>query len=202
MTAIMTFTIDEDGWCQQARQMLSPNHNERPEGQPVELLVIHNISLPPGQFGGPYITDMFLNRLDCDLHPFFDQLRELRVSSHFFIRRTGELIQFVPTEKRAWHAGASSFMGREGCNDFSIGIEVEGTDFVPFEPAQYKTLTALTKALADRYPQMKNVTGHEHIAPVRKTDPGPFFDWTGYSQALIDNDINLIPWFGDTSPTC
>ncbi len=196
----MTFTIDEDGWCQQARQMLSPNHNERPEGQPVELLVIHNISLPPGQFGGPYIADMFLNRLDCDLHPFFDQLRELRVSSHFFIRRTGELIQFVPTEKRAWHAGVSSFMGREGCNDFSIGIEVEGSDFVPFEPAQYRTLTALTKALAARYPQMKNVTGHEHIAPVRKTDPGPFFDWAGYSQAMTVNGINLVPWFGDTSP--
>ena len=198
----MTFTIDQDGWCPQARQMLSPNHNERPEGQPVELLVIHNISLPPGQFGGPYITDMFLNRLDCDQHPFFDQLRGLKVSSHFFIRRTGELIQFVPTEKRAWHAGASSFMGREGCNDFSIGIEVEGTDFVPFEPAQYKTLASLTKALAARYPQMKNVTGHEHIAPVRKTDPGPFFDWAGYSQAMADNDIDLVPWFGDTPPTC
>ena len=198
----MTFTIDQDGWCPQARQMLSRNHNERPEGQPVELLVIHNISLPPGQFGGPYITDMFLNRLDCDQHPFFDQLRGLKVSSHFFIRRTGELIQFVPTEKRAWHAGASSFMGREGCNDFSIGIEVEGTDFVPFEPAQYKTLASLTKALAARYPQMKNVTGHEHIAPVRKTDPGPFFDWAGYSQAMADNDIDLVPWFGDTPPTC
>ena len=198
----MTFTIDRDGWCPQARQMLSPNHNERPEGQPVELLVIHNISLPPGQFGGPYITDMFLNRLDCDQHPFFDQLRKLKVSSHFFIRRTGELIQFVPTEKRAWHAGASSFMGREGCNDFSVGIEVEGTDFVPFEPAQYKTLAALTKALAARYPQMKNVTGHEHIAPIRKTDPGPFFDWTGYCQAMADNGIDLVPWFGDTSPAC
>ena len=198
----MTFTIDRDGWCPQARQMLSPNHNERPEGQPVELLVIHNISLPPGQFGGPYITDMFLNRLDCDQHPFFDQLRKLKVSSHFFIKRTGELIQFVPTEKRAWHAGASSFMGREGCNDFSVGIEVEGTDFVPFEPAQYKTLAALTKALAARYPQMKNVTGHEHIAPIRKTDPGPFFDWTGYCQAMADNGIDLVPWFGDTSPAC
>ena len=198
----MTFTIDRDGWCPQAHQMLSPNHNERPEGQPVELLVIHNISLPPGQFGGPYITDMFLNRLDCDQHPFFDQLRGLKVSSHFFIRRTGELIQFVPTEKRAWHAGASSFMGREGCNDFSIGIEVEGTDFVPFEPAQYKTLASLTKALAARYPQMKNVTGHEHIAPVRKTAPGPFFDWAGYSQAMADNGIDLVPWFGDTPPTC
>lgn len=198
----MTFTIDQDGWCPQARQMLSPNHNDRPEGQPVELLVIHNISLPPGQFGGPYITDMFLNRLDCDQHPFFDQLRKLKVSSHFFIKRTGELIQFVPTEKRAWHTGASSFMGREGCNDFSVGIEVEGTDFVPFEPAQYKTLAALTKALAARYPQMKNVTGHEHIAPIRKTDPGPFFDWTGYCQAMADNGIDLVPWFGDTSPAC
>ncbi len=204
MTAvsIMTLTIDKGGWCPQARQMPSPNHNDRPEGQPVELLVIHNISLPPGQFGGPYIVDMFLNRLDCDLHPFFGQLRELRVSSHFFIRRTGELIQFVPTGKRAWHAGVSSFMGRESCNDFSIGIEVEGTDFVPFEPVQYQTLTALTKALAERYPQMRHVAGHEHIAPVRKTDPGPFFDWTGYRQSLSDNGVNLTPWFGDSLSTC
>lgn len=196
----MTLTIDRDGWCQQAHQMLSPNHNERPKGQPVELLVIHNISLPPGQFGGTYIADMFLNRLDCGLHPFFGQLRELRVSSHFLIRRDGELLQFVPTEKRAWHAGISSFMGRENCNDFSIGIELEGTDFVPFEPMQYQALATLTKALVKRYPLMKNVTGHQHIAPVRKTDPGPCFDWAGYGQILADGDIALIPWFGETSP--
>ena len=202
MTVPMTFSIDQEGWCLQARQLPSPNHNERPEGLPVELLVIHNISLPPGQFGGPYITDLFLNRLDYDEHPFFDQLRQLRVSSHFFIRRTGELIQFVPTEKRAWHAGKSSFMGKEGCNDFSIGIEMEGTDFVPFEPTQYQTLIALTKALAKRYPQMRHVTGHEHIAPVRKTDPGPFFDWKGYRQALTDNGIALDHWFGDATATC
>ncbi len=194
-------TIDHDGWCQQAHQLPSPNHNERPEGQPIELLVIHNISLPPGQFGGPFIADMFLNRLDFDMHPFFNQLRELKVSSHFFIRRTGELIQFVPTEKRAWHAGVSSFKGKESCNDFSIGIEVEGTDFVPFEPVQYLTLAALTKALAARYPSMQHITGHEHIAPVRKTDPGPFFDWLHYSQLLTDNGVSLTTWFGNTKQT-
>lgn len=194
----MLFTIDNDGWCPQAKQMLSPNHNDRPEGQSVDLLIIHNITLPPGQFGGPYIADMFMNRLDCDLHPFFDQLRDLHVSSHFFIRRTGELVQFVPTEKRAWHAGVSNFKGREGCNDFSIGIEVEGTDFVPFEPAQYDTLVALTKALKIRYPQMQTVTGHEHVAPVRKTDPGPFFDWIGYQRRLEEQQVALEHWYGNT----
>ena len=194
----MLFTIDQDGWCPQAKRLLSPNHNERPEGQSVDLLIIHNITLPPGQFGGPYIADMFMNRLDCDLHPFFDQLRNLHVSSHFFIRRTGELLQFVPTEKRAWHAGVSNFKGREGCNDFSIGIEVEGTDFVPFEPAQYDTLAALTKALKTRYPQMRTVTGHEHVAPVRKTDPGPFFDWPSYQRRLEEQQVALEYWYGNS----
>lgn len=175
--------IDNEGWCGDAIRLDSPNQNERPENQAIDLLVIHNITLPPGEFGGPYIEDLFLNRLDCDRHPFFDQLRSLKVSSHFFIRRDGTLIQFVSADKRAWHAGISSYRGRSGCNDFSIGIEIEGTDFVPFEQQQYDTLVSLTAALCRRYP-LETVTGHQHIAPERKTDPGPFFDWKKYQQQL------------------
>lgn len=175
--------IDKEGWCLEANRLVSPNQNERPSGQEIDLLVIHNISLPPGHFGGYFIADLFLNRLDCDAHPFFDQLRSLKVSSHFFIRRDGSLFQFVSCDKRAWHAGVSSFADREGCNDFSIGIELEGTDFVSFEPAQYDTLASLTAALCRRYP-LKAITGHQHIAPARKTDPGPFFDWQRYKKML------------------
>lgn len=178
------FQIGEDGWCSGAQHMPSPNFDPRAPGTQVDLLVIHNISLPPGQFGGQYIADLFTNRLDCDAHPYFDQLRSLRVSAHFLIRRDGEVIQFVSANDRAWHAGASVFCGRERCNDFSIGIELEGTDFEPFETAQYDTLVALTHALKSRYP-LTDVAGHEHIAPGRKTDPGPFFDWGRYRKALI-----------------
>ncbi len=180
--------IDKEGWCPQATHLVSPNQNERPAGQEIDLLVIHNISLPPGQFGGHSIADLFLNRLDCDAHPFFDQLRTLKVSSHFFIRRDGSLFQFVSADRRAWHAGVSSFAGREGCNDFSIGIELEGTDFIPFEPVQYDTLVFLTEALCRHYP-LKFITGHQHIAPVRKTDPGPFFDWTHFQKKLEETDL-------------
>lgn len=190
--------IEKDGWCREANRLMSPNQNERPDGQEIDLLVIHNISLPPGQFGSHWIADLFLNRLDCDAHPFFDQLRSLKVSSHFFIRRDGSLFQFVSGDKRAWHAGVSSFAGRKGCNDFSIGIELEGTDFIPFEPAQYDTLVSLTVALCRRYP-LKAITGHQHIAPVRKTDPGPFFDWTRYKKMLAETDAfppgNTFPDF-------
>jgi AmpD protein len=149
----------------------------------IDLLVIHNISLPPGQFGGPFIADLFTNCLNCDADPYFEQLRAMRVSAHFLIRRDGQLMQFVSAEARAWHAGASSFQGRERCNDFSIGIELEGSDFVPFEQRQYDSLAALTCALQQRYP-LKHVAGHEHIAPGRKTDPGPFFDWNIYRQRV------------------
>lgn len=175
--------IDKEGWCQQATRLVSPNQNERPDDREIDLLVIHNISLPPGQFGGHCIADLFLNRLDCDAHPFFDQLRTLKVSSHFFIRRDGSLIQFVSADKRAWHAGVSSFRGQEGCNDFSVGIELEGSDFVSFESEQYETLVSLTQALCRRYP-LKTIAGHQHIAPSRKTDPGPFFDWSRYKKML------------------
>lgn len=175
--------IDKEGWCLQATRLVSPNQNDRPDNEEIDLLVIHNISLPPGQFGGHCIADLFLNRLDCNAHPFFDQLRALKVSSHFFIRRDGSLFQFVSADKRAWHAGVSSFKGREGCNDFSVGVELEGTDFVSFEPEQYVTLVSLTDALRQRY-SLKTITGHQHIAPLRKTDPGPFFDWQLYKKML------------------
>jgi AmpD protein len=177
------FAIDADGWSAGAQRLPSPNFDARPEGGVVDLLVVHNISLPPGRFGGPYIADLFRNCLDYAADPYFEQLRSLRVSAHFLIRRDGSVIQFVSADARAWHAGVSSFGGRERCNDFSIGIELEGSDFVPFEPVQYETLAALTAALERRY-GFADVAGHEHIAPGRKTDPGPFFDWAAYRAAL------------------
>jgi AmpD protein len=175
--------IDKRGWCPQAQHFASPNHNPRPSGTAVSLLVLHNISLPAGQFGTPHIQDLFLNRLDCDTHPDFASLRDLRVSAHFLIRRDGRVLQFVSTLERAWHAGVSNFQGREGCNDFSIGIELEGTDFEPFEAAQYASLRDLSLALIRRH-EIACVAGHQHIAPGRKTDPGPYFDWQGYAEQL------------------
>lgn len=175
------FTIDDAGWCRELRHADCSNFDPRPEGADVSLLVIHNISLPPGEFGGPHIEDLFANRLDCDAHPYFDQLRGLRVSAHFLIRRDGQALQFVSTCDRAWHAGVSNFNGRERCNDFSIGIELEGTDTVDFCDAQYRTLAALAHALLQRHP-ICDVRGHEHIAPGRKTDPGPHFDWERLSH--------------------
>lgn len=177
------FEIAADGWGSQVTRMPSPNCDVRPAGTDISLLVIHNISLPPGQFGGGYIAELFTNQLDCDIHPYFEQLRPLRVSAHFLIRRDGAVVQFVSANQRAWHAGVSSFAGRERCNDFSIGIEMEGTDFEPYTPAQYASLLELTAALQSRYPVL-DVVGHEHIAPGRKTDPGPFFDWRYYRQEL------------------
>lgn len=181
------FAIDADGWASGVTRLPSPNCDARAEGTAIDLLVIHNISLPPGQFGGSHVGDLFLNCLDCDAHPYFDQLRTLRVSAHFLIRRDGEVMQFVAAGDRAWHAGQSRFRGRERCNDFSIGIELEGTDFEAFEDAQYAALAELTEALRTRYP-LTAVTGHEHIAPGRKTDPGPYFDWVRYRKSLIHND--------------
>lgn len=181
---VSAIRIDADGWADQALRMPSPNFDQRAEGTEIALLVVHNISLPPGEFGGPHIADLFLNRLDCDAHPYFDQLRSLRVSAHFLIRRDGALVQFVSAHDRAWHAGVSAFCGRERCNDFSIGIELEGTDDLPFEPAQYDTLAALTAALRAAYP-LADVMGHEDIAPGRKTDPGPCFDWQRYEHDYL-----------------
>ena len=175
--------LDEAGWCVQARRLPSPNFDARPVGAAVDLLVVHNISLPPDEFGGSYIEALFLNCLDCSQHPYFERLRDLKVSAHFLILRDGSLLQFVSANDRAWHAGASVFQGRERCNDFSIGVELEGSDFRPFEDAQYRTLAALADALAANYP-LKHLAGHEHIAPGRKTDPGPFFDWKRLAQQV------------------
>jgi AmpD protein len=175
--------IDRAGRVRAARQLPSPNCDARPRGMPVDLLVVHNISLPPGQYGGEAIVDLFLNRLDPDAHPFYAQLLALRVSAHFLVRRDGELIQFVPCGRRAWHAGVSSFGGRTRCNDFSIGVELEGSDHDPFEDAQYERLAALVRLLRSRY-RLDHLAGHSDIAPGRKTDPGPHFDWPRLHAAL------------------
>lgn len=175
------FVIDSAGWCQQALRIPSPNFDVRPMDAIPDLLVIHNISLPPGEFGGDAIVQLFCNQLNCSAHPYFEQLRNVRVSSHFLIARNGALVQFVSVNDRAWHAGVSKFRGRSGCNDFSIGIELEGTDYDPFQPVQYAALANLTWALQSVCP-LANVVGHQHIAPVRKTDPGPCFDWLRYQQ--------------------
>ncbi len=171
------------GVLEAARQVPSPNCDERPPGTAVDLLVIHNISLPPGRFGGSAIEELFTNTLDCERDAGFRALRGLRVSAHFLIRRRGELLQFVPCDLRAWHAGVSSWGGRSRCNDFSIGVELEGTDDRAYSAAQYLRLAWLTRALQARYP-ITGITGHGDIAPGRKTDPGPAFDWPRY-RALI-----------------
>lgn len=167
--------LDADGWLDSARRVLSPNCDARPEGE-VSLVVVHNISLPPGEFGGPHIEALFQNRLDPDLHPYFATIQGLRVSAHFLIRRDGELVQFVPCALRAWHAGQSNWQGRERCNDFSLGIELEGADDQSFEAVQYQCLNELLVVLRRHYP-IEAVTGHSDIAPGRKTDPGPCFEW-------------------------
>lgn len=171
------------------RFVASPHCDERPAESTIELIVVHGISLPAGQFGLHYITDLFLGQLNCEAHPSFMPLDGLRVSAHCLIRRDGEIIQYVPFNKRAWHAGVSSWRGREQCNDFSVGIELEGTDEVPYTEAQYAMLAELVDALRDAYPAIDEqaVTGHEHIAPGRKTDPGPVFDWHRLQQLSTAN---------------
>lgn len=178
-------------WVQEARHVPSPNYNERPDGAVVDLIVVHNISLPPGQFGGPYIDDFFQNQLSIEADPFFAEIKDLQVSAHFLIRRDGALHQYVGCDKRAWHAGASSWCGREQCNDFSIGIELEGTDTTPFTTAQYQQLAALIQLLRQEYPsiQADRIVGHEDIAPGRKTDPGPCFDWALLQEYLAEEHI-------------
>ena len=165
------------GWLASARRIESPNQDLRPEGMPVSLVVIHNISLPPDEFGGPGVIEFFTNRLDPAAHPYYATIAGLRVSAHFYVRRDGELIQFVSCDARAWHAGASTWQGRERCNDFSIGIELEGSDTQPFADAQYDRLNALLRSIKACYP-IAGIAGHSDIAPGRKTDPGPCFDWT------------------------
>ena len=165
-----------DGWLAGAECCASPNFDARPEGCDVRLIVVHAISLPPDEFGGPGVSQLFTNALDPAAHPYYATIRDLRVSAHFFIARDGRLMQFVSADKRAWHAGASNWRGRERCNDFSVGIELEGCDTLPFEAAQYERLAALVRTLYAHYP-IEDVVGHSDIAPGRKTDPGPCFDW-------------------------
>lgn len=169
----------ETGLASGARQCASPNFDDRPEDTTVDPVVLHGISLPPGEFGGDEIEQFFCNCLNHDAHVYFSEIRDLIVSAHFLIRRDGELLQFVPTTKRAWHAGQSSYAGRTRCNDFSIGIEMEGTDDIPYADAQYATLAPLVSALIDAYPNItaNTLAGHSDVAPGRKTDPGPVFDW-------------------------
>jgi AmpD protein len=179
----MTLKLDAAGWVVPARHIASPNCDARPDGALPELLVVHNISLPPFQYGGNGIVELFTNTLNPDEHPYYAEIAHLRVSAHFLIRRDGELIQFVPVAERAWHAGVSSWQGRERCNDFSVGVELEGCDHEPFEEAQYQRLIELAQLLKRELP-LNAITGHSDIAPGRKTDPGPYFDWARVNQAL------------------
>jgi N-acetyl-anhydromuramoyl-L-alanine amidase len=166
----------QHGWYSHAQRLDSPNFGPRPDGAVIDLIVVHSISLPPGQFGGDYVQQLFTNQLDWQAHPYFQSIRGTEVSAHFYIRRDGQLWQFVSCDARAWHAGRSSFQGRGNCNDFSIGIELEGLEGQMFEAAQYEALARLCQALKSLYP-IAHVVGHEHVAPGRKADPGVGFDW-------------------------
>ena len=173
-----------DGWWSAARRVDSPNFGPRPAGTAVTLALIHSISQPPGVYGGDAIERLFTNRLDWSAHPYFEGIRGLEVSSHFVIRRDGETLQFVSVADRAWHAGRSSWRGRENCNDYSVGIELEGLEGEAFEDVQYERLAELLRALAAEWPALREVAGHEHVAPGRKLDPGPGFDWPRLRAAL------------------
>ncbi|WP_227318293.1 1,6-anhydro-N-acetylmuramyl-L-alanine amidase AmpD [Cedecea davisae] len=175
----------KDGWLAGVKHLPSPHFDGRPEEEKPSLLVVHNISLPPGEFGGPWIDALFAGTLDPQAHPYFAGISHLRVSAHCLIHRDGEIVQYVPFDKRAWHAGVSRYQGREKCNDFSIGIELEGTDTLPYTDAQYQQLTDLAKLLIQHYPDIeKHITGHSDIAPGRKTDPGPAFEWPRFLGAI------------------
>ena len=173
----------DSGWYRFARRLESPNRGPRPEGLEVDLIVVHSISLPPGQYGGQHVQRLFTNTLDWNAHPYFKSIEGAQVSAHFYVRRGGELWQFVSCDERAWHAGASSRCGRGNCNDYSVGIELEGLEGGTFEPAQYETLAHLCAAIAQRYP-IGHIAGHEHVAPGRKQDPGPGFDWPLLARSL------------------
>jgi len=165
-----------DGWLETARRVASPNRDERPDGSEITLLLVHAISLPPGEYGGDAIERLFTNRLEPAAHPYFQEIASLEVSSHFLIRRDGEVVQFVPVRERAWHAGASVWRGRARCNDFSIGVELEGAEEEAFAPVQYSTLADVVRALRAALP-LRDIAAHSEVAPGRKTDPGPHFDW-------------------------
>ncbi len=179
------FTI-RSGWLEQAQHLPSPHFNPRKQGDEISLLVVHNISLPAGNFTGQCISDLFLGQLDCTMHPSFEDLVGVRVSAHCLIRRDGSVIQYVSFNDSAWHAGLSCFNGKENCNDFSVGIELEGTDDLPYTKIQYQQLSAITICLQNQYPAiiMDNIVGHCDIAPLRKTDPGQSFDWLFYRHSL------------------
>ncbi len=179
------------GWWSAARRCPSPNFGLRPAGEAVTLVVVHSISLPPGHYGGDGIEQLFTNRLDWDAHPYYATIRGLQVSAHFVVRRSGEVVQFVSCDRRAWHAGRSAWQGRENCNDFSVGIELEGLEGERFEPAQYDAVASLARALSKRYP-IEAIAGHEHVAPGRKRDPGAGFDWVGLRVRL--NAQGLAHW--------
>ncbi|GAB3048872.1 1,6-anhydro-N-acetylmuramyl-L-alanine amidase AmpD [Acinetobacter apis] len=172
------------GVLQGAREVPSPNFNQRPTNTEIQLIVIHNISLPPSQFGNPYIEAFFQNRLDYTVHPYFQTLKGLQVSAHLVILRTGEVIQCVNFADRAWHAGRSTYLGKPECNDYSIGIELEGSDDTAFEPIQYEVLAHVVQAIQQEYPKAIHLAGHSDVAPIRKTDPGPFFEWNHFRTLL------------------
>lgn len=180
----MPFSIDHH-WLNAATRIPSPNFNERPKAR-IDMLVVHSISLPPGEYGGPYISQLFSNQLDSSEHAYFEKIADLQVSAHLLIRRDGELIQYVPFDKRAWHAGLSHFCGEENCNDFSIGIELEGVDDEPYEAIQYQRLAEISQLLMHHYQQLtpERIVGHSDIAPGRKTDPGEAFDWQHFRALL------------------
>lgn len=184
-TVMETHFKIQNHWLVPARYVISPNQDARPEGSALSLLVVHGISLPPGEFGGPYIEQLFTNQLDPNAHPYFAEVAYLKVSAHLLIRRDGEVVQFVPFHRRAWHAGVSQWSGQSRCNDFSIGIELEGTDTLPYTQAQYAQLVAIAQLLRKHY-GIQEVVGHCHIAPERKTDPGEAFDWHYLREALGD----------------
>ena len=178
--------IDDNGWLTETRHHPSPNFDNRPADSSINLLVLHNISLPPEEFDGDWVLDFFSNKLDPEAHPYFKEIADLKVSAHLLIRRSGEVIQLVSFNQRAWHAGQSCFEGRERCNDFSIGIELEGSDTQPFTEQQYQSLNRVTRLLIQHYPKLseQRIAGHSDIAPDRKTDPGPYFDWQHYRKLL------------------
>ncbi|MDF2691516.1 MAG: N-acetylmuramyl-L-alanine amidase, negative regulator of AmpC, AmpD [Gammaproteobacteria bacterium] len=185
----MKLTLNAKGWVEGLRHCPSPFYNERPANALINLLVIHNISLPPGEFGGHEIEDFFQGKLEHSKHPYFESIKELKVSAHFVIKRSGEIVQFVSVFDRAWHAGKSSFQGKENCNDYSIGIELEGTDDIAFSEQQYQALAKLSHLIMQNFPgiTLHRIAGHSDIAPGRKTDPGPCFDWDYYREMMSEN---------------
>lgn len=184
--ALSRIDIGTSGWLKGVRRLHSPNHDRRPPSANIDLIVVHGISLPPNEFGGCWIADLFLNRLDPQAHPYFVKVAALKVSAHLLVRRDGSVLQFVQLDARAWHAGKSSFRGRPHCNDYSVGIELEGADHLPYTQRQYARLATLARLIMRRHPRVTpaRIVGHSDVAPGRKTDPGPAFDWRAFRRRL------------------